>query len=87
MKMSEKMLVVLAACILMAGCVSTTTSTGSSRSNEDKADPAEAAKLNYQLGARYYRNGNFDLARDRLLYSIELNPKNAVAHYTLALTY
>jgi len=86
-KMSEKMLIVLATCILMAGCVSTTTSTGSSGSNEDKSDPAEAANLNYQLGARYYRNGNFDLARDRLLYSIELNPKNAVAHYTLALTY
>lgn len=87
MKMSERMLVVMAACALLAGCVSTTTSTGSSGSNEDKSDPVAAADLNYQLGARYYRNGNFELARDRLLYSIELNPKNAVAHYTLALTY
>ncbi len=33
------------------------------------------------------RNGNYELARDRLLYSIELEPRNAVAHYTLALTY
>ena len=48
------------------------------------ADEGEAAELNYQLGARYFRNGSYELARDRLLYSIELDPKNAVAHYTLA---
>jgi type IV pilus assembly protein PilF len=43
--------------------------------------------LNYQLGARYYQNGSYELARDRLLLSIELNPKIAAAHSTLALTY
>jgi len=68
----------------MAGCVSTTTTTNSARPDADKGD---AAELNYQLGARYYRSGNYDLARDRLLSSIELDPRNAVAHYTLALTY
>lgn len=71
-------------CLMMAGCVTTTTTSGGVRPDADKGD---AADLNYQLGARYYRNGNYDLARDRLLSSIELNPKNAVAHYTLALTY
>jgi len=70
--------------LLLAGCVQTTTVTGGMRPN---ADDADAADLNYQLGARYYRNGSYELARDRLLYSIELGPKNAVAHYTLALTY
>jgi type IV pilus assembly protein PilF len=84
---SEKLLVVTAVCVLMAGCVSTTTSTGSSGQSDAKADPADAAELNYQLGARYYRNGSYELARDRLLGSIKLDPKNAIAHYTLALTY
>jgi type IV pilus assembly protein PilF len=70
--------------LLLAGCVQTTTVTGGMRPDANEAD---AADLNYQLGARYYRNGSYELARDRLLYSIELDPKNAVAHYTLALTY
>ena len=72
------------ACLLLAGCVQTTTV---SNSVNPDADEGDAAELNYQLGARYFKNGSYDLARDRLLYSIELNPKNAVAHYTLALTY
>jgi type IV pilus assembly protein PilF len=68
--------------ILASGCISTT-----SGPKKPKADDAGAAELNYQLGARYYRNGNYDLARDRLKYSLELDPKNANAHSTLALTY
>lgn len=79
----KRLLVVVSASLITAGCVtSTTTGTIPSESND-----ANAADLNYQLGARYYRNGNYELARDRLLLSIELNPRNAVAHYTLALTY
>lgn len=84
MNMSEKVLAGLALCLFMMGCVTTTTTTGGARPD---ADVGDAADLNYQLGARYYRNGNYDLARDRLEYAIELDPKNAVAHYTLALTY
>ena len=84
MNTSERVLVSLLACVMMTGCVTTTTTTGGARPDADKGD---AAELNYQLGARYYRNGDYDLARDRLLSSIELNPKYAVAHYTLALTY
>ena len=86
MKKSENLLAVLVASLLVAGCVTTTTTTNNNPSPEN-ADKGNAADLNYQLGARYYRNGNYELARDRLLLSIELNPKNAVAHYTLALTY
>lgn len=73
---------VLVGSLLLAGCVSSTTGPIT-----PEADEADAAELNYQLGARYFRNGNYDLARDRLLYSIELDPKRAVAHSTLALTY
>ena len=84
MNTSERVLAGLAACLLVTGCVQTTTTTGGVNPDADEGD---AAELNYQLGARYYRNGNYELARDRLLYSIELSPKNAVAHYTLALAY
>jgi type IV pilus assembly protein PilF len=83
-KMSDRLLAGLLVCLLATGCVTTTTTTGGVLPDADKGD---AAELNYQLGARYYRNGNFELARDRLLYSIDLDAKNAVAHYTLALAY
>lgn len=84
MKMSEILLTVLVTGLLATGCVTETTVSNAGESN---ADDGDAAELNYQLGARYLRNGNYDLARDRLLLSIELEPRNAIAHYTLALTY
>ena len=84
MNKSDRVWAIGAVCLALAGCVQTTTVTNSVNPDADEGD---AAELNYQLGARYYRNGSYDLARDRLLYSLEKNPKNAVAHYTLALTY
>lgn len=68
---------------LMAGCVSTTTGsiTEPVRNDED------ASELNYQLGARYYQQGSYELAKDRLMLAVEIDPKMAVAHTTLALTY
>ena len=83
MKKSEFLLAVIAAGSLLTGCVTTTTTT----SAEGESDDENAAALNYQLGAQYLRNGNYERARDRLLLSIELDPRNAVAHYTLALVY
>ena len=68
---------------LMAGCISSTTGS----ITEPKRDNKEAADLNYQLGARYYNNGSYGLARDRLLLAIEIDPKMADAYSTLALTY
>lgn len=72
----------LMASMLLAGCISTTTGTA-----PPEADESDAAELNYTLGARYYNSGKYELARDRLLLSIELNPDRAIAHSTLALTY
>lgn len=86
MRKSGNLLAVLATSLFLTGCVTTTTTTNSTPT-PDGIDKGNASDLNYQLGARYYRSGNYELARDRLLLSIELNPKNAVAHYTLALTY
>lgn len=68
--------------LILSGCISTTTGTAS-----PEADNDDAAELNYQLGVRYYQNENYELARDRLLLAIELDPKLAIAHSTLAMTY
>jgi len=86
--MSERMgkcsqfLIGLLVAVMLQGCVSTTTGPPQSEPDEN-----EAADLLYQLGARYYRNGEYELAKERLIMSIEKNPTNPVAHTTLALTY
>ncbi len=74
--------VAMAALLITSGCISTTS--GPPQSVPDQAD---AANLNYQLGARYYRNGEYDLSRDRLLLALELDPDNAIAWSTLGLAY
>ena len=82
MKKSNLVLGAMAAILVGSGCISTTTGPP-----ENKADQGDAAELNYQLGARYYRKGDYDLARDRLQLALKQNPKNAFAWSTLGLTY
>ena len=82
MRKSDLIAVVILSGFLASACVSTTTGAPA-----PEADAADASELNYQLGARYYQNGKYDLARDRLLLAIELQPKMAVAHTTLGMTY
>jgi len=82
MSNGKHFLIGFVAVLLATGCVTTT-----SGPKQVEADIEAAAEMNYQLGARYYRNGQYEIARDRLLYSIELEPKNAIVHSTLALTY
>ena len=82
MKKSDGLLVAVAVLLVSSGCVSTTSGPPKSEPNTD-----DAADLNYQLGARYYRNGEYDLARDRLLLAVELDPDNAIAWSTLGLAY
>jgi type IV pilus assembly protein PilF len=81
-KKSELCAVWLSSIAVLSGCVSTTTGTPA-----PVADERDASELNYQLGARYYQNGNYELARDRLLLATQLDPKMAVAYTTLAMTY
>lgn len=73
----------LTACIaisLLVGCVTTDTATHT-------GEPTEyAAEQNYHLGTQYFRNGNYDLARDRLERAIAIDPKYAEAHSMLAMT-
>ena len=82
MRKSDKIVLGVACLLICAGCVSSTTGPPKSEPNDE-----DASDLNYQLGARYYRNGDFDLARDRLVLSLEQDPGNAIAWSTLGLTY
>lgn len=77
-----KALILAALMTSLAGCVSTT-----SGPPPPEADESQAAEQYYQLGARYYRAGNYELARDRLERALEFDPRLAIAHTTLALTY
>ncbi len=82
MIMKPKLLICGLATLMMTACISTTT--GPPEPDPDKED---VARQYYELGARYYKSGNYDLARDRLERSLEFNPKLAIAHSVLALTY
>lgn len=75
-------LAVASLCVLLAGCISTTTGVRPTESDDDNA-----AQQYFQLGARYFRNGNYELARERLHRAIDLDPRMGMAHSTLALTY
>ena len=80
--MSKSILTAVLCLVLLAGCVSTTTG-----APKPVADDEDAANMNYQLGARYYQSGKYELARDRLLLSIDFDPKRAITHSMLARTY
>ena len=75
-------LVGLLLALFVAGCVSTTTGDLPPESDED-----DAAEYNYQLGARYYQNQSYELARDRLERAVELDPRLARAYMMLGMTY
>ncbi len=75
------LLVVAAIISILCGCISSTTQTRSYEPSDD------AAEQNYQLGAQYFRKGNYGLSRDRLMRALEFDPKMARAHSMLALTY
>ena len=80
--MTRANLVVVTAIIsILCGCISSTTEVRRYEEEDDAADQ------NYQLGVQYFRNGNYNLARDRLTRAIEFDPKYAAAHSMLALTY
>jgi type IV pilus assembly protein PilF len=80
MKMKVLVLAILAG--ILSGCISSETS---SRRPPDTNQ--EAAGELYNLGAQYYRNGKWELARARLKRATELDPRNANAYSLLALTY
>ena len=82
MRNFAKALGLVVASAILSGCVSSSTT-----NPKPKADDKEAAVQLYELGARYYRNGNYEFAKDRLQRALELDPKLGIAYSTLALTY
>jgi type IV pilus assembly protein PilF len=56
---------------------------------EKKPEPSmqEASDANLRLGAAYLRQGDLELAISKLQKAVDLNPKSAQAHATLALAY
>jgi type IV pilus assembly protein PilF len=83
MKTSRRLISVIVCLVLLNACISTTTGSVTEPVRDDK----DAAELNYQLGARYYNQGSYEIARDRLLLATQIDPKMAIAFSTLALTY
>jgi len=65
---------------VLAGCVSDQKVTRPTGPSDD------AGEQNFMLGAQYYRNGKFDLARDRLERALEFDDRNADTYSLLALT-
>ncbi len=61
----------------LSGCVST----------QEKENKAELAQLYANMGLEYLRNKKYEIAKDRLLKSIESNPDYAPAHHYLAQVY
>src|SRR5262245_55161998 len=65
----------------LTGCVTTGGSVG------DPASDNEAAVANMNLGAGYLRQGNMELAIERLQRALQQDPKLVQAHTTIALAY
>ncbi len=82
MKTISGILIGSAAFLLTAGCMSSTTKTGHKFEVGD-----DAAEQYYELGARYYTNGSYELAKERLIIALDIDPKMGKAHTTLALTF
>lgn len=80
--MRLRALLLVAVALTGAACTTTESLDPGSR-----ADPAEAARLNAQLGIDYLRKGNLDLAQEKLERAVEQDSDLAVAHSTLAYIY
>jgi type IV pilus assembly protein PilF len=79
---SEILAVTILAGLLLAGCISSTTTGSIEREPSDNA-----AEYNYELGRSYLQNEKYDLARDRLERALEIDPRMAKAHMALGMTY
>ncbi|HET7922587.1 MAG TPA: type IV pilus biogenesis/stability protein PilW [Gammaproteobacteria bacterium] len=73
----------LAAVAALAGCVSS----GSSQFPGDKVSMQQASEYNTQLGVAYLRQGNRDLAMQKLQKALQQNSDNADAWLALGLLY
>jgi len=72
---------------LPAACVTTTSTERGTVENSGQVDYAEAARLNTQLGIDYARQGQDDLALEKLKRALDQDPRLADAHSTIAFVY
>lgn len=87
MKASIKALPVMIVVGLLAGCSSTTTSSGTSSLPGHKASPKLAAEYNVALAEGYMKEGRMDIAQQKLALALKQAPNMALVHNELALYY
>lgn len=80
--MNFRVLVILAAVLLVSACV-----TEVSGRQVPEADPKAAAESNMQLGVGYLRQGNLQAAQEKLERAVEQDPKLVEAQLALGLVY
>ena len=73
-----RLLAVVLLAVLLGACVSS----GGNRGNKQ-----EASRINTQLGIDYARNGQLQLAEEKLQRALEQDSSNALTHATLAFVY
>jgi type IV pilus assembly protein PilF len=71
-------------CVVLAACAG---SGGTVGSVGNRASDNEAAIANMNLGAGYLRQGNYNLAIERLQRALQQDPRLVEAHTTIALAY
>lgn len=79
--MKRAMLPIAAAALLLGGCASDGHFAGPRASEQNQ----QAARLHVQLAQEYLRKGQLDIARDRVMRALELNPASPEAHTVAAL--
>ena len=70
---------------LLAGCVTSTKDGGKPLKEESK--DVQASKYNIQLGTEYLKQGNYQLAKEKLERALKQNPKDPDVHTSLGLLY
>lgn len=81
-----RMLPMLAAMILLAGCAAQQAEPDrSGRKGLDRVSPVRAADVNTRLGVGYFERGDLQLAMEKLERAIEFDPAHVPAHVTLAM--
>ncbi|WP_420465190.1 type IV pilus biogenesis/stability protein PilW [Panacagrimonas sp.] len=79
--------VVLLCALASAGCARVTTSERAPPPPRAPADMEEAARVNTELGVAYAREGQFDVAQEKLERALQQNGNYAPAHSALAIVY
>lgn len=81
-----RMPVVLLLAVLLAAC-GTPPARNDAPATRTAQGRQQAAETNVRLGQGYLEQGKLDLARDKLLRALELDPRSAAAHTVIAVLY